>query len=81
MLDEIYVCAIYLPPPQTRNEEVTVWVKHPDNDGIDYMPGIRVPRLKHMSINKIDIGMKRFKKQKEIRHFFKPTSVFARWKE
>ena len=38
-----------------------------------------VPRVKHLSVNTVNIAHKAIKKVAEIRHFHKPTSVFAKW--
>ena len=40
-----------------------------------------MPREKHHSIYRVQPVSKQVKKQKEIRHFSKPRSVFAKWRE
>jgi len=42
---------------------------------------VKVPRVKHLSVNTMSLIQKQVKKVKEIRRFSKPNSVFAKWTE
>jgi hypothetical protein len=72
---ETYLCAVYLPAGPLK-----FLIKHPQLGGVFYQENLTVPREKHMSINKYRPLLKMIKKVKEIRHFSKPSSVFAKWK-
>ena len=80
MLKETYACCVYL-IPQSKAEVRTVFVKQKWLDGVDFIGQLAIPREKHMSIYKLEPFQKQIKKQKEIRYFSKPKSVFAKWRE
>ena len=69
---------MYLPesvPPKT----IDIVIKHPQINGVDFLKHQVVPKSKHLSVNTLNIAHKAIKKVAEIRHFHKPTSVFAKW--
>ena len=55
-------------------------VKHPKLPGVDFIANYKVPRMKHISVNK-PLEMKQIKKIHIIRHFQKENSMFAKWVE
>ena len=76
--NDTWLCATYLQESVAlRNLDFAV--KHPSLKGIDFMTQQVVPRAKHLSVNTVNIAQKSIKKVSEIRHFHKPSSVFAKW--
>jgi len=72
------LCATYL-PESVATKSLDFAVKHPSLKGVDFMTQQVVPRAKHLSVNTVNIAQKSIKKVSEIRHFHKPSSVFAKW--
>ena len=42
---------------------------------------MNLPNIKSLSVNTVPLSKKFIKKVKEIKFFYKPTSVFATWNE
>lgn len=80
MLKETYVCMVLL-KPFSSNEKTNVLIKHPSFKGVYFLNNLLIPRNKQMSINKLVPKYKQVKKVRKIRRFYKPDSVFAKWKE
>jgi hypothetical protein len=76
--NDTWLCAMYL-PESTALRSLDFAVKHPSMNGVDFMTQQVVPRAKHLSVNTVNIAQKSIKKVSEIRHFHKPSSVFAKW--
>lgn len=75
---DTWVCAMYL-PESTDSKQLNLVIKDPSTPGVDFLQNLSVPRSKHLSINTLRIAQKQIKKVAEIRHFRKPTSIFAKW--
>lgn len=81
MAADTYVWAMYLPDNiNDHTNSLDIVVKHPRLQGVEYVRS-KVPRQKHLSINKMAINQKQIKKVKEIRQFVKAQSVFAEYQE
>lgn len=81
IISDTYMCSMLLPDNEVidPNNLFGFVVKHPELSGVDYMLNMKIPRDKHSSLNTLQIYQKNIKKIQQVRHFFKPHSVFARW--
>ena len=84
---ETFMAAAYVPcrhanmeDKPVSNNQMEIVIKHPDEIGVNYLCVSELKRTtlnKHLSAHKAPIYHKQVKKVKVIRHFHRPTSVFA----
>lgn len=79
--EETFACAFYLPETESKHLGAHQFaVKHPEIAGIDILR-MNVPNIKSLSVNTVPLSKKFIKKVKEIKQFYKPSSVFSTWNE
>lgn len=82
IVDDTYVCGFFVADnAEDKKNLLGFGIKHQAIKGVDYVMNVEVPRLKHMSPNTLGIHSKLIKKEKLMRYFRKPLSVFAHLKE
>lgn len=81
MSNDTYICEILVPDNEITQVQslLNVVIKHPSYAGVDFIRNLKVPRLKHASVNSKDIRLKKVRKVVSVRYFQKPQSAFCKF--
>lgn len=79
-LRDTYLCALYAPDSTLDDQSsLRFLIAHQQLPAVDFICNIKVPRSKHLALNRMTICHKSTKKLQEVRHFVKAQSLFAKY--